>query len=132
MVILRVDGAPLAFTYNFAFNGTLWGHRLAHAPGYDRFSPGRLTILQTLAVASEAGLTRVDFGLGGDAYKTQLATGSDPLLWGTAIARGPRGALAARLDEARFATRQRAKQSDAVVRARQRAFGLSKRLPARI
>lgn len=131
MVMLRVDGAPLAFTYNFAFNGTLWGHRLAHAPGYDRFSPGRLTILQTLAAASEAGLKRVDFGLGGDAYKTQLATGSDALLWGTAVARGPRGALTARLDEARFATRQRAKQSDAVVRARQRAFGLRKHLPER-
>jgi CelD/BcsL family acetyltransferase involved in cellulose biosynthesis len=131
IVLLRIDGTPLAFTYNFIFNDTLWGHRLAHAPGYDRYSPGRLTMLHTFAVASEAGVRRVDFGLGGDAYKAQLATGSDPVLWGTAIASGPRGVLAARLNEARFAARQRAKQSDAVLRARQRVFALRKRLPAR-
>ena len=130
MVLLRLDGDPVAFTYNFAFNGTLWGHRLANAPGHDGYSPGRLTILQTLAATSDAGLRRVDFGLGGDAYKAQLATGDHALLWGTAVTRGARGALGARLTEAQFAARQRAKQSDAVLRARQRMFGLRRYLPA--
>lgn len=131
VVLLGVAGEPVAFTYNFMFNGTLWGHRLAYARTHDAFSPGRLTLLHTFATAAQAGAKRVDLGLGSDPYKATLATGSSPLLWGTAVTHGPNGAIAARLDKARFSARQRAKQSDAVLRVRQRLFGLRRYLPAR-
>lgn len=131
IVVLRVAGEPVAFTYNFVFNQTLWGHRLAYAHAHQAYSPGRLTLLHTFETAARAGVTRVDLGLGSDPYKATLATGSTPLLWGTAVTRGARGAVTARLDEVRFSTRQRAKQSDLVLAMRQRVFGLRRHLPAR-
>jgi CelD/BcsL family acetyltransferase involved in cellulose biosynthesis len=131
LVILRLDGAPIAFTYNFTFNETLWGHRLGHVRAYDQFSPGRLAMLHTFEAAAAAGAKRVDFGIGGNEYKAKLSTGSTALLWGTAVTSGMRGVTAARFDEARFAARQRAKQSSAALRVREQAFALKRRWAAR-
>ena len=122
LVTLRIDGVAVAFTYSFLFNGTMWLHRLAFDPALDQYSPGWLTVLQAIGLASQAGAARVDFGLGQEPYKARLATHGTRVLWGTAVSTGVRGAVCARVDGARFWARQRAKQSDLALRARDRAF----------
>lgn len=122
LVTLRIDGVAVAFTYSFLFNETMWLHRLAFDPALGQYSPGWLTVLHAIGLASRAGASRVDFGVGQEAYKARLATSATRLLWGTAVSTGVRGAVGARVDDARFWARQRAKQVDLVLRARDRAF----------
>lgn len=109
LVTLRIDGVAVAFTYLFLFNETMWLHQLAFDPAFDHYSPGWLTVLQAIGVASQAGASCVDFGLGQERDTARLATSETRLLWGTAVSTGVRGAVGARVDGARFWIRQRAK-----------------------
>jgi CelD/BcsL family acetyltransferase involved in cellulose biosynthesis len=131
LVTLHLDGTPIAFTYSFLFGETMWGHRVGFDSELTQYSPGWLTIHQAIRLASAAGVTRVDFGLGNESYKQRLATGRTQVLWGTAVAIGLSGAIAAHVEETGFLTRQEAKQRPAIDQARQRAFRLRHMLGSR-
>lgn len=128
LVTLRIDDVAIAFAYSFVFGGTMWGHRLAFDPELEHYSPGWLTVLHAIGAASDAGIRRVDFGIGEAAYKQRLATGSTHLLWGTAMHRGPAGMAAARASEFQYAARQRLKQSRRVANARAGLFRVRRAL----
>lgn len=49
---------------------------------YARYSPGSLMTLETLRVAAEQGIARVDFGPGGEAYKRDFAEPAEPVFEG--------------------------------------------------
>src|SRR2546430_17587521 len=64
IVPLRLGGQAIAFSYTFVLERRLYAHKLAFDPRLGRHSPGVLNVLDTLALAAEEGLTRVEF-LGG-------------------------------------------------------------------
>lgn len=99
IVTLRLNGTPIAFHYYFALCNCMYVHRLAFDPDFARLSPGVLTTLEALKIASAEGLQRVEFLGGDERYKLELADGVRPLYQGLGMAatRPGRIAVAARL-----------------------------------
>lgn len=56
-------------------------------PAFARYSPGALMTLETLRVAAERGIARVDFGPSEEAYKEDFAVPMEPVLEGTVAVR---------------------------------------------
>jgi CelD/BcsL family acetyltransferase involved in cellulose biosynthesis len=112
IVLMRVGGRPAAFHYFFALDGTMVVHRLAFDPALARYSPGLVATLETLRVASEDGMTRVEFLGGNERYKLELADEEQPLFEAIGLAQNPWGALAARQRLASRWMRRRLKRSE--------------------
>lgn len=112
ILLLEVGGRPAAFHYYFAFEGTMFSHRLGFDPALARFSPGVLATLETLRAASEEGLTRVEFLGGAERYKIELSDRIEPLTDAIGFARTPVGATAAAAHLAAINLRRRLKRSD--------------------
>lgn len=91
IVTLRLDGRAIAFHYFFAFEGCMYVHRLAFDPALSRYSPGLVNTLDTIQIASDEGLTRVEFLGGAERYKLELADRFEPLCQGLGLASGARG-----------------------------------------
>jgi CelD/BcsL family acetyltransferase involved in cellulose biosynthesis len=91
IVLLRVDGRPVAFCYYLALAGRMFAHKLAFDPAFGRCSPGVTAVLDTLALASEQGVKTVEFLGGAERFKVELADRFDPLYEGFGLARGLRG-----------------------------------------
>jgi CelD/BcsL family acetyltransferase involved in cellulose biosynthesis len=111
IVLMRVGGRPAAFHYFFALDGTMVVHRLAFDPTLAQYSPGLVATLETLRVASEDGMTRVEFLGGNERYKLELADREEPLCQAIGLARNPWGALAVRQQLATMWLRMRLKRS---------------------
>ncbi len=112
IVLMRVGGRPAAFHYFFELDGTMVVHRLAFDPDLARYSPGLVATLETLRVAGEDGMTRVEFLGGNERYKLELADQEEPLYEAIGLARNPWGALAARRQLASLSLRRRLKRSE--------------------
>jgi CelD/BcsL family acetyltransferase involved in cellulose biosynthesis len=112
IVLMRVGGWPAAFHYFFELEGTMVVHRLAFDPALARYSPGLVSTLETLRIASEDGMTRVEFLGGNERYKLELADREEPLFEAIGLARNPLGALAARQRLASLWLRLRLKRSE--------------------
>ncbi len=69
----------------------MYVHRLAFDPSLSRYSPGLVNTLDTLQIASDEGLTRVEFLGGGERYKRELADRFEPLYQALGLASGVRG-----------------------------------------
>ena len=91
IVTLRLDGRAIAFHYFLALEGCMYVHRLAFDPALSRYSPGLVNTLDTLQIASDEGLTRVEFLGGAERYKLELADRFEPLCHGLGLASGVRG-----------------------------------------
>lgn len=91
IVTLRLDGRAIAFHYFFAFEGCMYVHRLAFDPALSRYSPGLVNTLDTIQIASDEGLTRVEFLGGAERYKLELADRFEPLCQALGLASGIRG-----------------------------------------
>jgi CelD/BcsL family acetyltransferase involved in cellulose biosynthesis len=91
IVTLRLDGRAIAFHYFFAFEGCMYVHRLAFDPALSRYSPGLVNTLDTIQIASDEGLTRVEFLGGAERYKLELADRFEPLGQALGLASGIRG-----------------------------------------
>jgi CelD/BcsL family acetyltransferase involved in cellulose biosynthesis len=79
ILMLRINGRPVAFHYWFVLGTTMYVHRLAFDPELARYSPGQVTLLQAIADASSEGARRVEFLGGNERYKLELADGLEPL-----------------------------------------------------
>ena len=99
IVLLKIDGRPVAFHYYLAFEGTMYVHRIAFDPAFARFSPGVINTLDAIEAAAAEGLTRVEFLGGAERYKLELADHLEPLYEGFGLARTLKGkaAVAGRL-----------------------------------
>jgi CelD/BcsL family acetyltransferase involved in cellulose biosynthesis len=116
IVLMRVAGRPAAFHYIFTLDGVMLSHRLGFDPALARYSPGLVTTLETLRIASELGLHRVEFLGGGERYKVELADRFEPLSEAIGLARTPLGALAARQKLGVIALRRTLKRSERLQR----------------
>ena len=112
IVTLRIDGRAVAFHYYFVLGETMYVHRLAFDPEISRLSPGQVTTLHTLAVASEEGCRRVEFLGGDERYKLELADRLEPMGQGLGLAHDPLGALAGRATIGVIEARKRLKRSE--------------------
>lgn len=95
IVLLRLDGQAIAFSYTFVLERRLYAHKLAFDPRLGRHSPGVLNVLDTLALAAEEGLTRVEFLGGAERFKVELADRFEPLYEGIGMTNGAVGLAAA-------------------------------------
>ena len=91
IVTLTLDGRAIAFHYFLAFAGCMYVHRLAFDPALSRYSPGLVNTLDTIQVASDEGLSRVEFLGGAERYKLELADRFEPLCQALGLASGVRG-----------------------------------------
>ena len=123
LVLMRVGGRPAAFHYFFALERTMFVHRLAFDPALARCSPGLVATLETLRVASEDGLTRVEFLGGDERYKLELADHLEPLYQGFGLGRNPLGSLAAGQRLALINVRKTLKRSERLQRLYLNGFG---------
>lgn len=114
IVLLRLDGRAIAFHYYFVLAGTMFVHRLAFDPEFEKYSPGLLATLRAIELAAAEGVTRVDFGRGSERYKLQLADGVLPLRWGHCLRDGWRGRYGATSLELRHSLRTQLKRSSIV------------------
>jgi CelD/BcsL family acetyltransferase involved in cellulose biosynthesis len=111
IITLELDGRPIAFHYYLALSGTMYVHRLAFDPELARLSPGVLTTLEALKVASDEGLHRVEFLGGDERYKLELADRVEPLYQGLGMAATTAGRIAVAARLGGIATRKRLKRS---------------------
>lgn len=116
IVILRLDGRPIAFHYFFLLERRMYVHRLAFDPAYSRYSPGLLNTLDSIEAAAAEGATMVEFLGGAERYKIQLADRLEPLYEAIGLAPTLRGRLAVAAVVNGVRLRKRAKRSEALRR----------------
>ena len=99
IVLLKCDGRPIAFHYDFVLWGRMYGHRLGFDPALARFGPGIINTLDALRLAAEEGIVRFEFLGGAEPYKLELFDRLEPLYQGFGFAGSVRGRVyvAARL-----------------------------------
>ncbi len=116
IVTLRLDGRPIAFAYNFTFEGTVHCYRLAFDPKLSRFSPGLVNRYDSLEYAFAEGATRIEFLGGMERYKVELTDRTEPLHEGLGLAESVAGkvVVSARMNGVRL--RRFAKRSPAIRR----------------
>ena len=85
IVLLRIDGRPIAFSWYFLLERRAYLHRLAFDPAFGRYSPGLVNALDSLELAAEEGVTRAEFLGGAERYKVQLADRFEPLYLGLGL-----------------------------------------------
>jgi CelD/BcsL family acetyltransferase involved in cellulose biosynthesis len=132
IVTLTVGDRTVAFHYYLAFAGTMYVHRLAFDPALSRLSPGAVTTLEAVRVASEEGLRRVEFLGGDERYKLELADRVEPLYQGLGMAATTAGRIAVAARLGGIATRKRLKRSEALRRLYFEGLSPTRRLVSRL
>jgi CelD/BcsL family acetyltransferase involved in cellulose biosynthesis len=132
IVVMRIDGQPVAFHYYLALEGRMYVHRIAFDPAFGRYSPGVINTLDAIENAAAEGVTRVEFLGGAERYKVELADHLEPLYEGFGLAPTFRGkaAVAARLGGIRV--RKRLKRSQALRRLYFDGLAPARRLLGRV
>jgi CelD/BcsL family acetyltransferase involved in cellulose biosynthesis len=91
IVLMRIAGQPVAFSWYLLLEGHVFLHRLAFDPAYGRFSPGLMNAHDTLELATAEGATRAEFLGGAERYKVELCDRFEPLSLGLGLAGSARG-----------------------------------------
>ena len=112
LVVIRLDGAPIAFQYALRAGASLCLFRVGHDPAHARHSPGLLAMLAAMEAGSLDGATRIELLGGGEEYKLAFADDTEPMYDGVGWAHGPRGRAAATLKVGALRGRQRARESE--------------------
>jgi CelD/BcsL family acetyltransferase involved in cellulose biosynthesis len=91
ILLMKIDGRPVAFSWYLLLERHAFLHRLAFDPAYGRFSPGLVNALDSLERATAEGATRAEFLGGAERYKVELCDNFDPLHLGLGLPGGARG-----------------------------------------
>jgi CelD/BcsL family acetyltransferase involved in cellulose biosynthesis len=132
IVLMRIDGRPVAFHYYLTLEGRMFVHRIAFDPAFARFSPGQINTLDAIETAASEGVTRVEFLGGAERYKLELCDHLEPLYHGFGLARTIKGraAVAGWLGGIRM--RKRLKRSPALRRFYFEGLAPARRLLGRV
>lgn len=114
ILLLELDGKPIAFQYYFLFEQGMYVHRLAFDPALARFSPGQVAILAAIGAAADEGITRIEFLGGNERYKLELADRTAPMHQIICWPRGIRGTIGSRVAAVAISARMRLKRSEAL------------------
>ena len=132
ILTLRLDGRAVAFHYYFVLASRMYVHRLAFDPSLARVSPGLLCTLESLRLAAEEGVTRVEFLGGAERYKIELADRMEPLYQGLGLASSVRGRAVVAARWASLELRHALKRSKLVRRAYYEGAAVPRALLARL
>jgi CelD/BcsL family acetyltransferase involved in cellulose biosynthesis len=128
LATMTLSGDVIAFVLCFVLRGRLFLYRLAFDPSFARFSPGLLTLLETIACAARDGVARLEFLGGGEGYKVRLADRLEPLHLGIGLPGSVAGRAAVAARVATLLLRTHLKHSAAARRAYDTAAPLVRRL----
>ncbi len=112
LVVIRLDGVPIAFQYALRAGSSLCLFRVGHDPAHARHSPGLLAMLTAMEAGSVGGATRIELLGGGEEYKLAFADGTEPMHDGVGWAHGTRGRATAALAVGALRGRARARESE--------------------
>ncbi len=70
--ILRMGDTPIAYIYNFLYNGRLYNYSIEFDSRYSHMSPGTMLMLWSIENAISKGIKEIDFGRGEEEWKTRL------------------------------------------------------------
>lgn len=76
--LLAIDGEPVAFSYNYVFQGSEFGLRIGYDPKFKSGNPGTVLIHRMLQDAFTGDRRQFDFGEGDSRYKHDWATAAVP------------------------------------------------------
>jgi CelD/BcsL family acetyltransferase involved in cellulose biosynthesis len=112
LIELQLDGVPIAFHLYLLLAETMFVYRLAFDPAYAQYSPGLLTTLEALRQGSDEGARRVEFLVGDERYKRELADHVDPLMRVVGLPSSARGRAYMELIAADTALRTRLRRHE--------------------
>jgi CelD/BcsL family acetyltransferase involved in cellulose biosynthesis len=82
--MLYIGDEPISACFNMRSGTTLHHWFPSYDKKFAKYSPGLINIIKTAQHVAELGIKTYDFGSGDYEYKTQLMTGSVPLMTGAA------------------------------------------------
>ena len=112
MLMMRLDGRPIAFHSWLIVGSSIYLHRNAFDAELSRYGPGLVALRHSLAAAADRGATRVEFLGGAEQFKRDLADHFEPLYQGFGLARGPAGRAYVARAQLAIAVRMRLKQNE--------------------
>ena len=94
LVMLRLDGRPIAFALSMHLSGRAYGVTMAFDPAYARYAPGSEAKLQSLEAAADEGITRIELLGAAAAHKQRFTDRFEPIYQGVGLAQTLRGRAA--------------------------------------
>lgn len=94
--VLRIDGAPAAFSFDLNAGRLKYAIANSYAPAVAKHSPGKLLYYRNLVRAVADGITRVDWGAGDSGYKRTIGAAEGPAIRDWLLLRPGLPALAGR------------------------------------
>ena len=95
--VLRVDGAPAAFSFDLNAGALKYAIANSYDPAYGKHSPGKLLYYRNLVRGIEDGITTVDWGAGDSGYKRVIGAERGPAIRDWLFVRPGLPALAGRM-----------------------------------
>jgi CelD/BcsL family acetyltransferase involved in cellulose biosynthesis len=95
--MLRVDGAPAAFSFDLNTGVLKYAIANSYDPAYGKHSPGKLLYYRNLLQAIADGMTNVDWGAGDSGYKRVIGAAKGPAIRDWLFVRPGVPALAAKM-----------------------------------
>nr|MDQ2879077.1 GNAT family N-acetyltransferase [Pseudomonadota bacterium] len=77
VALLRVDGAPAAFSFDLDAGALKYAIANSYDPAFAKHSPGKLLYYRNLVRAKEGGVRAVDWGAGDSGYKSVIGATGD-------------------------------------------------------
>lgn len=78
--VLRVDGAPAAFSFDLNAGALKYAIANSYDPAFAKHSPGKLLYYRNLVRGIEDGITTVDWGAGDSGYKRVIGAERGPAI----------------------------------------------------
>jgi CelD/BcsL family acetyltransferase involved in cellulose biosynthesis len=78
--MLRVDGAPAAFSFDLNAGAIKYAIANSYDPAFAKHSPGKLLYYRNLVRAMDDGIVRVDWGAGDSGYKRTIGAAPGPAI----------------------------------------------------
>jgi CelD/BcsL family acetyltransferase involved in cellulose biosynthesis len=111
ILLMKVGGRPVAFSWYLLLERHAFLHRLAFDPAYGRFSPGVVNALDSLEHVAAEGAIKAEFLGGAERYKVELCDHFEPLHLGLGLPGSARGRAAVAVRAGCLRLRRRGKRS---------------------
>jgi len=75
IAVLKVNGRPAAYQYNYHFGGNVYGLRMGYDPAFSKRGVGRILLNRLIEDSFERGDQMLDMGVGDFDFKRRFRTG---------------------------------------------------------